>query len=189
MHQDWVLSLSKSFSILTGGGQETQLFSIIRIIHIKIRIINEIQIACFLFFFFFSPASGIHWISFLCLFWSLQTCRCGTEGCGLVGLVVMGWWLDSVILVVFSNLNAHMKRKSTVVVAFSPHWSNVTVWHTILVPLSCISNSFKPKLWKLLKKSSFCWIVWDRKFFTTGSKLHVISSFLKNGTSGRCAFE
>ena len=23
-----------------------------------------------------------------------ETCRCGTEGRGLVGMVEMGWWLD-----------------------------------------------------------------------------------------------
>jgi len=29
--------------------------------------------------------------------------RCRTEGYDLVGLVVMGWWLDLMILEVFSN--------------------------------------------------------------------------------------
>lgn len=29
----------------------------------------------------------------------------GTEGHGLVGIMVLGWWLDKVILVVFSKLN------------------------------------------------------------------------------------
>jgi len=33
--------------------------------------------------------------------------QCGTEGHSLVGMVVMGWWLD-LILVVFSNLNDSM---------------------------------------------------------------------------------
>jgi len=32
-----------------------------------------------------------------------KTCRCGTSGYGLVGMVVLGWWLDS-ILEVFSSL-------------------------------------------------------------------------------------
>jgi len=31
----------------------------------------------------------------------LETCRCGTSGCGLV---VLGGWLDLMILEVFSNL-------------------------------------------------------------------------------------
>ena len=31
-------------------------------------------------------------------------CRCGTLGYGLVGIVVLGRWLDLVILEVFSNL-------------------------------------------------------------------------------------
>ena len=31
--------------------------------------------------------------------------RCETWDCGLVGMVVMGWWLDWVILKVFFNLN------------------------------------------------------------------------------------
>lgn len=29
----------------------------------------------------------------------------GTEGHGLVGIMVLSWWLDKVILVVFSKLN------------------------------------------------------------------------------------
>ena len=37
-----------------------------------------------------------------------EKCIHGTEGHGLVGMVVMGWWLDKVILVVFSNLNGSM---------------------------------------------------------------------------------
>jgi len=32
------------------------------------------------------------------------TCRCGTSGYSLVGMVVLGWWLDLMILEVFSNL-------------------------------------------------------------------------------------
>jgi len=35
-------------------------------------------------------------------------CRCGTFGQGLVGMVVMGWRLDLMILEVFSNLNDSM---------------------------------------------------------------------------------
>ena len=34
--------------------------------------------------------------------------RCRTEGRGLVGMVVMGWWLDWKILVAFFNLNDSM---------------------------------------------------------------------------------
>ena len=34
-----------------------------------------------------------------------ETCRCGTLGYGLVGMVVLGWRLDLKILEVFSNLN------------------------------------------------------------------------------------
>ena len=34
--------------------------------------------------------------------------RCGTEGHGLVGMVVKGWLLDYMILVVFPNLNDSM---------------------------------------------------------------------------------
>ena len=33
-----------------------------------------------------------------------KTCRCGTSGYGLVGMVLLGWWLDFMILEVFSNL-------------------------------------------------------------------------------------
>ena len=33
-----------------------------------------------------------------------KTCRCGTSGYGLIGMVVLGGWLDSMILEVFSNL-------------------------------------------------------------------------------------
>jgi len=32
-------------------------------------------------------------------------CRCDTWGHGLAGMVVLGWWLDLMILEVFSNLN------------------------------------------------------------------------------------
>ena len=35
-------------------------------------------------------------------------CRCGTSGYGLVGMVVLGGWLDLMILEVFSNLNDSM---------------------------------------------------------------------------------
>ena len=35
-------------------------------------------------------------------------CRCGTLGHGLAGVVVLGWWLDLVILEVFSSLNDSM---------------------------------------------------------------------------------
>jgi len=45
--------------------------------------------------------------------WSHHPWRCskniyGTSGHGLEGVVVMGWWLDLVILEVFSNLNNSM---------------------------------------------------------------------------------
>jgi len=33
-----------------------------------------------------------------------KTSRCGTSGYGLVGMVVMGWWLNLTILKVFSTL-------------------------------------------------------------------------------------
>jgi len=33
-----------------------------------------------------------------------KTCTCGTSGYGLAGTVVLGGWLDLVILEVFSNL-------------------------------------------------------------------------------------
>jgi len=33
-----------------------------------------------------------------------KSCRCSTLGHGLVGTVVLGWWLDLMILEVFSNL-------------------------------------------------------------------------------------
>jgi len=33
-----------------------------------------------------------------------KTCRCGTSGYGLVGMVVLGGWLDWMILEVLSNL-------------------------------------------------------------------------------------
>jgi len=35
-------------------------------------------------------------------------CRCGTLGHGLAGMVVLGGWLDLMILEVFSNLNHSM---------------------------------------------------------------------------------
>ena len=34
-----------------------------------------------------------------------KTCRYGTSGHGLLGMVVLGGWLDLMILEVFSNLN------------------------------------------------------------------------------------
>jgi len=34
-----------------------------------------------------------------------KTCRCGTLGHGLAGMVVLGWQLDLMTLEVFSNLN------------------------------------------------------------------------------------
>ena len=37
-----------------------------------------------------------------------KTCRCGNSGHGLAGMVVLGGWLDFVILEVFSNLNDSM---------------------------------------------------------------------------------
>ena len=37
-----------------------------------------------------------------------KTCRCGTSGHGLAGVVVIGWQLDLMILEVFSNLNDSM---------------------------------------------------------------------------------
>jgi len=33
-----------------------------------------------------------------------KTCRCGTSGYDLVGMVLLGGWLDLMILEVFSNL-------------------------------------------------------------------------------------
>jgi len=33
-----------------------------------------------------------------------KMCRYGTSGHGLAGMVVLGWWLDLMILEVFSNL-------------------------------------------------------------------------------------
>jgi len=33
-----------------------------------------------------------------------KTCRCGTSGYGLPGMVGLGGWLDLMILEVFSNL-------------------------------------------------------------------------------------
>jgi len=33
-----------------------------------------------------------------------KTCRCGTSGYGLAGMVVLGAWLDLMILEVLSNL-------------------------------------------------------------------------------------
>lgn len=35
--------------------------------------------------------------------------RCGIDGYDLVGMVAMGWWLDGMIIVVFSNLYVSMK--------------------------------------------------------------------------------
>jgi len=32
-----------------------------------------------------------------------KTCRCGTSGHGLAGMVVLGWWLDLRILEIFSK--------------------------------------------------------------------------------------
>jgi len=37
-----------------------------------------------------------------------KTCRCGTLGYGLAGMVVLGGWLSLLILEVFSNLNDSM---------------------------------------------------------------------------------
>jgi len=40
-----------------------------------------------------------------------ETCRRGTSGCGLAGMVVLGWRLDLMILEVFSNLWLYDKAK------------------------------------------------------------------------------
>jgi len=37
-----------------------------------------------------------------------KTCRYGTSGHGLIGMVVLGGWLDLMILEVFYNLNDSM---------------------------------------------------------------------------------
>ena len=37
-----------------------------------------------------------------------KACRCGTSGYGLVSMVVLGGWLDLMILEIFSNLNNPM---------------------------------------------------------------------------------
>ena len=37
-----------------------------------------------------------------------KMCRYSTSGHGLAGMVVLGWWLDLMILEVFSNLNNSM---------------------------------------------------------------------------------
>jgi len=37
-----------------------------------------------------------------------KACRCGTLGYGLAGMVVVGWWLDLMLLEFFSNLNDSM---------------------------------------------------------------------------------
>jgi len=37
-----------------------------------------------------------------------KRCRRGNSGHGLVGMVVMGWWLDWMISDIFSNLNDSM---------------------------------------------------------------------------------
>jgi len=37
-----------------------------------------------------------------------KMCRCGTLGYGSVSMVVLGGWLDLMILEVFSNLNVSM---------------------------------------------------------------------------------
>ena len=42
-----------------------------------------------------------------------KMCRCGTSGHGLAGMVVLGWWLDLMILEVFDNLNEIMISIST----------------------------------------------------------------------------
>jgi len=47
--------------------------------------------------FAFWPPSGVQ-----------KTCRCGTSGHGLAGMVVLGRWLGLMILEVFSNLNDSM---------------------------------------------------------------------------------
>jgi len=64
-----------------------------------------------------------------------KTCRCGTSGHGLVGMVLLGGWLDLMILEVFSNLNDSMKRKC---------WK---FWHSSLscaiCHLACYQNHSK----------------------------------------------
>jgi len=59
-----------------------------------------------------------------------KTCRCGTLGYGLVGMVVFGWQLDFMILEVFSNL---LFYDSTIV--SSPAWAEGSKrrWVTMLV--------------------------------------------------------
>jgi len=45
-----------------------------------------------------------------------KTCRCGTSGHGLAGMVLLVGWLDFMILEIFSNLNDSMMVISTLTI-------------------------------------------------------------------------
>ena len=51
-----------------------------------------------------------------------KVCRHGTSGYGLVGMVVLGWQLDSVILEVFSDLNDSMIKTCCSSLSGYPFW-------------------------------------------------------------------
>jgi len=58
-----------------------------------------------------------------------EVCReSGTEGHGLVGVVVLGWWLNSVILVAFSNVNDSVILWCSLLCGFGPKGGHPRWW-------------------------------------------------------------
>jgi len=53
-----------------------------------------------------------------------KMCRCGTWGHGLAGMVVLGWWMDLLILEVFSSLNDSVIYALLVFPCFLQNWDN-----------------------------------------------------------------
>jgi len=64
-----------------------------------------------------------------------NTCRCGTSGHGLAGIVLLGWQLDFMILEVISNLNDSIilwfyDRSVYVSIWEWRQWCNLQKWNT-----------------------------------------------------------
>ena len=77
-------------------------------------------------------------------------CRCGTSGHGLADMVVLGWWLDLMILEVFSNLNDSIILCCGGYGCVSHRSSPLLCWFFQLL-LSC---TWKSKSWEGMNKVS-----------------------------------
>ena len=63
---------------------------------------------------------------------------CGTWGHGSVGMVMMGWWLDLMVLVVFSNFNGSVFLSALLSLVSSANFLRV---HSIPLSVSLIKMS------------------------------------------------